>query len=67
MRLCPTHLIIQDDLTHTSTIIKTTEKDKLISELLEKATAFKVNFHVTGGYIAGEAVTMITHEYDKVV
>lgn len=59
MKLCPTYIIIQDDYTHKSTIIQTTDKQKLIEELIDKATSLKVSFHVTGGYVAGESETVI--------
>ena len=67
MKLCPTYIVINDDYTHKSTIISTNDKDTLINELITKVTSLKVSFHVTGGYIAGEAETTITHEYDKAI
>ena len=65
MKLCPTYIVIQDDYTHKSIIVSTTDKETLINELINKATELKVSFHVTGCYFAGESETTITHNYDK--
>lgn len=67
MKICPTYIVIQDDYTRKSIIISTEDRDTLINELIKKATDLKVSFHVTGGYIAGESETLITHNYDKAI
>lgn len=66
MKLCPTYIVIQDDYTHKSTIISTSEKEKVISTLLDKIANQKVSFHVAGGYLAGESETIILKDYDNV-
>ena len=67
MKLCPAYIVINDDYTHKSIIISTADKDTLIHELIDRITSLKVSFHVTGGFIAGEGETMITHEYDNAI
>lgn len=66
MKLCPAYIVIHDDYTHKSTIVKTTDKDSLINELFDRATNLKVSFHVTGGYAVGESETVIIKDYEKI-
>ena len=67
MRLCPSCIVIYDDYTKKSTIVKTDDKEQLFKILVDKITDLKVSFHVSGGYVAGECETMITREYDETI
>lgn len=59
MKTYPSYIVIHDDYTNKTTIVKTTDKKNLINELFDRATGLKVSFHVTAGFAVGENEAII--------